>query len=155
MCECMMTSFGCSVSLSACVSKADVLMGQNWRALLPCVRITRWPLFPGHSVPDTSLKNELSKGCDELQTGLSNEHERKRAFLYPARKSCRAVLNRCAAVSSHWLLWNVKENICRIIYPASVVGGEEDSGAHSSSWVGVNIALLSVAGVPISFCFSI
>lgn len=70
--------------------------------------------LPGHSVPDTSLKNELSKRRDDLQARLSNVQERKRRVrLYPARKGCRAALNRSAAVSSNLFdsRETVKENI--------------------------------------------
>ena len=69
--------------------------------------------LPGHSVPDTSLKNELSKLCVDLQARLSNVQESMRVRARPARKSFRAVLNRSAAVSSNLFDSRemVKENI--------------------------------------------
>lgn len=115
MCEGMMTSRGCTMSFSACLAEADVLVGQNWRALLPCVRITRWPLFPATSCQIHPWKNELSK-LSERPTSTTvkcTREKRKGVCLYPVRKSCRAVLNRSAAVSSNLFDSRemVKENI--------------------------------------------
>lgn len=152
VCWGMMTSLGCSMSLSACASEADVLMGQNWRALLPCVRITRWPLFLGTACQIHPWKMNFQSAVTSYKQDCQM-YKREKDSLYPARKSCRAVLNRCAAVSSNWL-WNGVRKHFRIIYSASVVGGEEDSGSNSYFMVGVNVTLLSasIAGVTVSVC---
>lgn len=81
LCVCggMITSPGCSMSLFASVSEADVLVGQNWRALLPCIRITRWPLFSRAQCTRYILENELSRHCEDLQQArLSNVQQRER-----------------------------------------------------------------------------
>lgn len=101
--EGMMISCGCSMSLSTFRAEADVLVGQNWRLLLPCVRITRWPLFPG-----TARQIHPQKKWTSKEQWTSNYkhycqmYKREKSICpYPARKGCRTVLNRSAAVSSN------------------------------------------------------
>lgn len=76
------------MSLSAlCLAEADVLMGQDWRVLLPRVSITRWPLFLGIACQIHPWKNELSKHSGDLQAPLSIVQEGKTVCLYLDRKS--------------------------------------------------------------------
>ncbi len=51
--------------------------------------------LPGHSVPDTSLKNELSKHCDDLQARLSDVQEKKKresVFIRPGKAAGQCLI---------------------------------------------------------------
>ena len=100
--------------------------------------------LPGHSVPDTSLKNELSKLCVDLQARLSNVQESMRVRARPARKSFRAVLNRSAAVSSNLFDSRemVKENMLNNLLCIS--------GEWGAMWGGRLWILLSLGGVGVT-----
>ncbi len=87
VCESMMTSPGCSVSFSACLAEADVLVGQNWRPVLPCVRITRWALFPRPACQIHPWKMNFQSAVNDLQARLSNAWERKESLFIRAGKA--------------------------------------------------------------------
>lgn len=98
-----MISPSCFMSFSASRAEVDVLVGQNWRVVLPCVSITRWPLFPctACQIRPPKKKRTFKAQWTTYKNGSQMYKGEKRVWLYPARKGCRATLNRSAAVSSN------------------------------------------------------
>lgn len=72
--------------------QADVLVGQNWRALLPCVSITRWPPFPGTACQIHPWKMNFQKHRDDLQAWLSNVQESMRVFIRPGKAAGQCLI---------------------------------------------------------------
>lgn len=71
--------------------------------------------LPGHSVPDTSLKMNFQGIVKIYKQDCQMYSREKGACPYPARKSCRAELNRNTAVSSNLFdsCEMAKENIAK------------------------------------------
>lgn len=74
---CVSVCVRCCMSFSVSAIEADVLVGQNYRVLLPCVRITRWPLFPGTAGHSHPPKVHFQSAVCCSPAWLSGDQEKK------------------------------------------------------------------------------
>lgn len=113
VCVFKLTIPACFMSLFACLAEADVLVAQNWRAPLPRVRITRWPLFLGSACQIHPWKMNFSKHCGDLQALLSKRtREKGRVFMWTGKAmgQCLIEVQLLPRISLTLVKW-WKENI--------------------------------------------
>lgn len=124
VCEGMMISPGCSMSFSAFRAEADVVVGQNWWVPLPCVRITRWPLFRGTARQIHPRKNGLPKR-NERPTSMTvkcTREKRESVFIWPGKAAGQRLIEVQLFPQTSLTLVNGERKHCWIIYCASVAG---------------------------------
>lgn len=114
---------GCSMSFSASRAEVDVLVGQNWRVLLPCVSITRWPLFPCTACQiHPQKKNGLSKRNEQpTSTAVKcTRAKRECGFIRPGKAAGQRLIEVQLFPQTSLTLVNGERKHCWIIYCASV-----------------------------------
>lgn len=118
----MMISPSWSLSLSTSRAEVDVLVGQNWRVLLPCVSITRWPLFPCTACQIHPQKKGLSKRNDQpTRTAVKcTRAKRERGFIRPGKAAGQRFIEVQLFPQTSLTLVNSERKHCWIIYCASV-----------------------------------